>query len=273
MLNNILPLYKYIVITFTALCVANSSFAQITLDTARKDSTEHILEVPDTVKHLQSKFISFIPPAAFIGYGFLSLGVKPIRQIDYNVYNDMQKDHPDFHTPVDDYFQFVPVITVYGLNAFGLAGKNRFVDRTILYAMSEAIRFGVVNVIKNTSDRLRPNGADRNSFPSGHTSTAFAAAEFMAQEYGELSPWFGVYAYSFATATAVLRVYNNNHWFSDIIAGAGFGILSTKAAYLLYPYIRNTFFRNDKDKDNKKATLFIPTFNNGYAGFTFVKKF
>ncbi|MDT3403214.1 phosphatase PAP2 family protein [Mucilaginibacter terrae] len=273
MLNNILPLYKYVIAMFTVLCVTNSSLAQITLDTARKDSTDHILQVPDTVKHLESKFISFIPPAAFIGYGFLSLGVKPIRDIDYHVYNDVQKDHPNFHTPIDDYFQYVPVITVYGLNAFGLAGKNRFIDRTILLAMSQAIRLGTVTLVKKTADRLRPNGFDRQSFPSGHASTAFATAEFMAQEYGEVSPWFGVYAYSFATATAILRVYNNDHWFSDIIAGAGFGILSTKAAYLLYPYIRNTFFRNDKNKDNKKAALFIPTYNNGYAGFTFVKTF
>jgi len=274
MIKHTLHIYKYFIIALVALSsTVNQSFAQITLDTARKDSTDKILEIPDTVKHLESKVIAFIPPAAFITYGFLSLGVKPIRDIDYNVYRDAQRKHPDFHTPVDDYFQFVPVITVYGLNAFGLAGKNRFIDRTILLAMSEAIRLGSVTLIKKTADRMRPNGFDRQSFPSGHTSTAFAAAEFMAQEYGELSPWFGVYAYSFATATAVLRVYNNNHWFSDIIAGAGFGILSTKAAYLLYPYIRNSLFRNNKDKDNKKATLFIPTYNNGYAGFTFMKRF
>ncbi|WP_295770897.1 phosphatase PAP2 family protein [uncultured Mucilaginibacter sp.] len=273
MMRKILPLHKLIFTAFAVLCITNYSFAQITLDTARKDSTDHILQVPDTVKHLESKFTSLLPPAVFITYGFLSLGVKPIRDVDYHVYNNVQTKHADFHTPIDDYFQFVPVITVYGLNAFGLAGKNRFIDRTILYAMSEAIRLGTVTLIKKTADRLRPNQFDRQSFPSGHTSTAFAAAEFMAQEYSEVSPWFGVYAYSFATATAILRVYNNDHWFSDIIAGAGFGILSTKAAYLLYPYIRNTFFRNDKDKDDKKATLFIPTFNNGYAGFSFVKTF
>lgn len=242
-------------------------------DSIKTDSTEHILEVPDTVKHLESKFISFIPPAVFVGYGLLSLGVKPIRDIDYHVYNDMRKDHPDFHTNIDNYLQFAPVVTVYALNLAGVAGKNRFIDRSILYALSQAIRFGAVNVIKNAANRQRPNSFDDKSFPSGHASTAFAAAEFMAQEYGEVSPWYGVYAYSFATATAILRVYNNDHWFSDIIAGAGFGILSTKAAYLVYPYIRNSLFRNKKAQDDKKATLLLPTYNNGMAGFSFVKTF
>ena len=242
-------------------------------DSIRTDSAEHILEVPDTVKHLESKFTSFIPPAVFVGYGLLSLGVKPIRDIDYHVYNDMRDDHPNFKTKVDDYFQFVPVATVYALNIAGVAGKNRFIDRSILYALSQAIRYGAVNVIKNAANRQRPNSFDDKSFPSGHASTAFAAAEFMAQEYGEVSPWYGVYAYSFATATAILRVYNNDHWFSDIIAGAGFGILSTKAAYLIYPYIRNTLFRNKNAKDDKKVSLLMPTYNNGIAGFSYVKTF
>lgn len=243
--------------------------AQIT-DSTRLDSTEHILEVPDTVKHLQSSLVSFIPPAVFVGYGFSSFIFKPIRRVDYSVYNDMRDDHPNFRSKFDNYFQFVPVVTVYALNLAGVAGKNRFIDRTILYAMSEAIRAGSVSVLKRATHRTRPDPYDRKSFPSGHSSTAFAAAEFMAQEYGELSPWYGIYAYTFATATAILRVYNNDHWFSDVIAGAGFGILSTKAAYLIYPLFRNKLFH---DKDSNKSTLLIPTYSNGMAGFAFVKTF
>jgi membrane-associated phospholipid phosphatase len=268
-----LKYFRLLFISFLILALQSSRLnAQIVSDTTKKDSAENILAIPDTVKPLQSKFVSFIPPAVFIGYGLLSLGVKPIRDVDYHVYNDVQKNHPNFYSPVDDYFQFVPVIAVYGLNAFGLQGKNRFIDRTILYAMSEGIRQGTVGILKHASSRLRPNGNNRLSFPSGHTSTAFANAEFMAQEYGEISPWFGVFSYSFATATAILRVYNNDHWFSDIIAGAGFGILSTKAAYLLYPIIRNNFFRNDKDQKNAKATMFMPSYSNGMVGFSFVKQ-
>jgi membrane-associated phospholipid phosphatase len=262
----------YILIVTALLTGYVSSFAQGQDSTLKDTIKKDILTIPDTVKHLESKFASFIPPAVFIGYGVLSFEVNAIRRIDYHVYNNAKTQHPDFHTPVDDYFQYVPVIAVYSLNLLGKQGKNRFIDRTILLAMSQAIRAGTVGLLKNSSDRLRPNGGDRLSFPSGHSSNAFANAEFMAQEYGEISPWYGVFGYSFATATAILRVYNNDHWFSDIIAGAGFGILSTKAAYLLYPIIRNNLFRNSKDKKNDKATILIPSYNNGIVGFSLVKR-
>ena len=60
------------------------------------------------------------------------------------------------------------------------------------------------------------------SFPSGHTGTAFLGAELVRKEYG----WgWGSAAYAVASTTAVLRMYNNEHWLSDVIAGAGLGIL------------------------------------------------
>jgi membrane-associated phospholipid phosphatase len=63
-----------------------------------------------------------------------------------------------------------------------------------------------------------------------------------------------------------LRVYNHKHWFSDIVAGAGFGILSTKAAYFLYPLFRNKLFHDDK---SKSTTLIMPQVGNGMVGLSF----
>jgi membrane-associated phospholipid phosphatase len=237
-------------------------------DTTKIDSAD-ILAMPDTVRHLQSKFASFIPPAVFVSYGLLSLTVKPIRNLDYSVYNDLMEDHPNFKYHVEDYMQYAPIAMVYGLNLAGLHGKNTFIDRTILLGMSEGIMALTTFSLKNVTNRIRPDGSNKLSFPSGHTGNAFAAAEFMAQEYSEKSPWYGVAGYSFATATAILRVYNRNHWFSDIIAGAGFGILSTKAAYLIYPLFRNKLFH---DKRSNKETVIMPTYSNGTAGFSFVKQ-
>ncbi|PIH02800.1 hypothetical protein CS542_03390 [Pedobacter sp. IW39] len=54
-------------------------------------------------------------------------------------------------------------------------------------------------------------GADNYSFPSGHTANAFAA-EFLNQEYRDVSPWIGYAVYTVATASRVLRMYNNKHW-------------------------------------------------------------
>ena len=259
---------KLLSITLLLLLGSARINAQIT-DTLKKDSAENLLALPDTVKHLQSKFISFIPPIAFVSYGLLSFKVKAIRNIDYSVYNDMAEDHPNFSTQVENYLQYAPVAAVYGLNLAGVRGKNTFIDRTILYGMSMAIMSGVTYGLKTSSDRLRPNGNNRYSFPSGHSGSAFVAAEFMAQEYGDVSPWYGIAGYSFATTTAILRVYNRDHWFSDIIAGAGFGILSAKTAYLIYPYFRNKLFRNKKNNN----TVLMPTYNQGTPGFAFIKQF
>jgi membrane-associated phospholipid phosphatase len=93
----------------------------------------------------------------------------------------------------------------------------------------------------------------------------------MAQEYAGVSPWYGVTGYTFATATAILRVYNDKHWFSDIIAGAGFGILSTKAAYLIYPLLRDHLFRGDTLKG--RNVILLPVYKGGSVGFVFVKNF
>jgi hypothetical protein len=271
-INTPLKLYKLKLILLLSVFYYTSTNAQVT-DTTTTDSAENLLALPDTVKPLQSKFISFIPPAAFVGYGLLSLQVKAIRQVDYNVYEDMKMDHPNFHTKLDNFMQYAPVVSVYALNLAGVRGKNTFIDRSILLILSQAIMSGTTFALKGVTNRIRPDGSNKLSFPSGHTGNAFASAEFMAQEFGDRSPVYGIIGYSFATTTAILRVYNNKHWFSDIIAGAGFGILSTKAAYLIYPLFRNKLFR-DKDGDASKSTsILMPTYQQGMAGFMFVKNF
>jgi membrane-associated phospholipid phosphatase len=161
---------------------------------------------------------------------------------------------------------------VYALNLAGVHGKNTFIDRTMLLVLSEAIFAGTTFGLKRITHRERPDGSDKFSFPSGHTGNAFVSAEFMAQEYGDRSPIYGGVGYAFATTTAILRVYNNKHWFSDIIAGAGFGILSTKAAYYLYPLIRNSVFRGGNEKSNNNSLL-LPTYQDGKVGLTFAKSF
>lgn len=236
--------------------------------TAKIDSSD-ILALPDTVRHLESKAASYIAPAVFVTYGLLSLKVKAIRNVDISVYKDLMEDQPNFNYHIENYLQYAPAVMVYGLNLAGIHGKNTFIDRTILYGMSEGIMALTTFSLKKVTHRLRPDGSNRYSFPSGHTGNAFAAAEFMAQEYSEQSPWYGIVGYSFATATAILRVYNRDHWFSDIIAGAGFGILSTKAAYLIYPLFRNKLFH---DKKSNKTTSLMPSFGNGTIGFAFTKQ-
>jgi membrane-associated phospholipid phosphatase len=156
------------------------------------------------------------------------------------------------------------------LNLAGVEGKNSFVDRSALLGLSGAFMGISTFPLKHFTHRLRPNASDQLSFPSGHTAAAFTFAEFMAQEYGDKSPVYTVVGYTFATATGVFRMYNRAHWFSDVVAGAGFGILSTKAAYLVYPSIRKMFTHTDKAG---KSTFIMPTYQDGAPGLAFAKQF
>ena len=97
--------------------------------------------------------------------------------------------------------------------------------------MSNILLTTTVFSVKKLTRQLRPDGSGYTSFPSGHTAEAFASAEFMRQEYKDVSPWYGIAGYAVATTTGILRLYNNKHWVRDVVAGAGFGILSTKLAY------------------------------------------
>ena len=138
---------------------------------------------------------------------------------------------------IDDYMQYSPMVAVYGLNLCGVEGKHSFVDRTIVLAMAYAIQGTVTHTMKAAFKEKRPDNNSRNSFPSGHTATAFMGAQFLYEEYKDVSPWIGYAGYAVATATGYLRIYNNRHYINDVIAGACVGVLSTKLAYWLYPKI------------------------------------
>jgi membrane-associated phospholipid phosphatase len=136
---------------------------------------------------------------------------------------------------IDDYIQYAPVVTVYGLNALGVKGKNNFGNRTALMLKSFLLNDFIVSGLKRWVGEKRPNGMP-HAFPSGHTSVAFAMAQFMHHEYGDLSVWYSIGAYSCAAAVGVMRVAKNAHWVSDVVAGAGIGILSTELIYLTHLY-------------------------------------
>ncbi len=141
---------------------------------------------------------------------------------------------PTFRYHYDDYLQYAPVVTVLGLNAAGVKGKHKMGRALVSYAFSAVIMASVVNTVKYTAKVERPDGSSKNSYPSGHTANSFMNATFLHKEYGQYrSPLYSVGAYTAATATAVGRELNNRHWISDVLAGAGIGILSTELGYIV----------------------------------------
>ena len=99
------------------------------------------------------------------------------------------------------------------------------------------LAFTVNTGMKHTLGVQCPYGHVYNSFPSGHTVTAFVGAEMLRREYGEEYPAVAIAGYTIATGVGFLRMYNNRHWASDVLAGAGIGILSVSLMYWLAPYL------------------------------------
>lgn len=263
MRNILVALFCFIALGANAQVKVGDTTKKVKLaDTIKKD----LLTAPDTVKKLHSKPAALIFPAALIGYGVSSFIYQPVRNLDYYVHNQIELHDPTFSTKAESFFQFAPIAMVYGLNLAGVSGKNTFIDRTALLGLSAGILGATGYITKYTTHRLRPNKENYLSFPSGHTSIAFMGAEFMAQEYSDKSPAYTIIGYAFAGATGVFRLYNRDHWLSDVVAGAGFGILSTKASYLVYPYLRNWLTHKDK---NGRSTMVMPTYQDGAPGLSF----
>lgn len=138
-----------------------------------------------------------------------------------------------FHHDYDDYLQYAPAAVMLGMKAFGVKGRSSWGRMLVSDAFSVGLMATAVNSLKYSFRVMRPDGSTRNSFPSGHTATAFMTATMLHKEYGHRSPWYSIGAYTVATVTGVTRQLNNRHWMSDIMVGAGIGILAAEFGYFL----------------------------------------
>lgn len=195
---------------------------------------------PDTSLSLTAKKRNAFLHAVKLPIVLVSLGVYSCLNDDvinrYEVRDERNEHLPNFQTKVDNYLMHAPVAIVYGLNIAGVKGRHDFRNRTLLLVKSEAIMLALTYSFKSLTNIKRPDDSDVESFPSGHTAQAFATATFMAKEYGDQSVWYTIGAYGMATTVGAMRILNNRHWVSDVLAGAGIGILSTNLAYLTHRY-------------------------------------
>lgn len=131
-----------------------------------------------------------------------------------------------------DIIQYSPTGIMLALKAAGVEGRSDWPRMLTADGASIVIQAGITNAVKYTLKRERPDGRAHNSYPSGHTATAFMCAQMLHKEYGEtLSPWISAGGYGIAATTGIMRVIANRHWCSDVLGGAAIGILSTEAAY------------------------------------------
>lgn len=181
---------------------------------------------------------TFFQDQTYVGIPLFLAGViaksekRSFRQNTADLRNSRTRLLTNFHSEIDNYTQFAPAVLALGLNVAGVEGRSNLGRFAVSSALAYGIMAGIVNPIKYGAKEMRPDGSTRNSFPSGHTATAFVSATILHKEYGlTRSPWYSIAGYGVATATGVMRVLNNRHWVSDVLSGAGIGIFSTELAY------------------------------------------
>ena len=205
------------------------------------------------------KIVGIALPSAMITYGLISLGDNGIREIDYRMRQSLENNYRFWNTHADDYIQFAPAVAAYTMKLYKIESTHNLFEMTILYGLSSILAGGIVGKTKVITARERPDHSNNRSFPSGHTETAFVAAEFLHQEYHHQSVWISIGGYSAATFVGIARVYNNKHWVSDVVAGAGIGILSTKVVYWTYSCLQKKTGNNNKSLQ----TFVFPGYSNG----------
>ncbi len=153
---------------------------------------------------------------------------------DNDIRNIKLNDIPSFRYKYDDYLQYSPAAAMMLMRACGVEGRSRAGAEWIgAQAFSMGIMATVVYGTKYSVKRLRPDRSAENSFPSGHTATAFMCATILHKEYGWRSPWISFAGYSIAQITGASRIMNHKHWCTDILAGAVIGVGAAELGYLI----------------------------------------
>ncbi|MDR1737943.1 MAG: phosphatase PAP2 family protein [Candidatus Symbiothrix sp.] len=176
---------------------------------------------------------AWIVPSALVSYGILTRLTPALQDVDKQIDRPFAK-HFHRQYAFDDYILYTPILGVYGLDLCGVKAKHNFLDRTLVIGSASVMCAGVSFCGKEWIDVRRPDGSEQ-SFPSRHTAFAFMLSHILFREYQDVSPWIGIAGYGIGATTGVMRMVNRRHWFSDVITGAGVGILSTELSYLLLP--------------------------------------
>lgn len=179
-----------------------------------------------------------ITPATLYISGALISAVPTLHlHIDVPIRDWTQRDGHE-RLEIENGIQYIPIAAPLLLKACGLESRHNWRDLICLEAGTALVATLVGNALKYGIATERPCGSVFNSFPSGHTYTAFMGAEILRREYGEEYPGIAIAGYTMATSVGLLRIYNNRHWASDVLAGTGIGILSASLTYWLAPYLR-----------------------------------
>jgi len=178
-----------------------------------------------------------------------------------------------FAEPVGNWSYTLPSLSL--LYLYGHFFEDEKVRKVALLSLeSFVIRSIFARTLKYIGHRHRPSTGDPHniwdgpgfssshlSFPSGHSSTAFAIATVIASEYDN-RVFIPPLIYGIATLTALSRVNDNAHWASDVFFGSAIGYFTAKAIVGLH----------SKEKKDRGVTVF-PVINDKYTALLMSYRF
>ena len=238
-------LFLIVFLSASAGCFAQADTSRVVTDSLISDMT---FSTPKKIAFLDKLPHGKLFNSTYIGVPLIIGGL--IEKHQDTKFRKLRNDFmPRFHRTLDNYTQIAPAAVMVGMKAAGVESRSSWGRMLLSDAFSVALMAGTVQGLKNATNVMRPDGSDNHSFPSGHTATAFMTATMLNKEYGYKSPWIGVGAYSVATATGLMRMANNKHWLSDVLVGAGIGIMATEFGYWLADLIYKDKGLNIKNRD------------------------
>ncbi|WP_313504371.1 phosphatase PAP2 family protein [Kaistella carnis] len=192
----------------------------------------------DSLK-IENQRFSFQYKKLYVPAGLMISGIIADGRGKESLKNEIVEERNEhlfgFENHLDDYAQFFPFVAIYGFEIAGMKPRTDFKNRNAILVKGQLVNLGLVYMLKKSLKETRPDGT-AYSFPSGHTANVFAGATMLAIEYGEHHKWVPYAAYGVATTVGAMRMINNKHYISDVLFGAGLGILSMKAAYWTHQY-------------------------------------
>ncbi|MEO6837012.1 MAG: phosphatase PAP2 family protein, partial [Ginsengibacter sp.] len=202
-------------------------------------------------QHHYLKPPALIAPATLLLYGGLKPFINAIPRLDSEIKNNIYQNYPNYHTSAANYLMWMPSASVYVLDAFKVKTAHNFHEHLILDAGSILITGGLGYGMRIISKNIKAYNSPDTKFPSGHTANAFRGAEILHQELKGTNQLLSYSGYLVAAGVGVLRIYDKDHLLSEVIAGAGLGIISTKLTYWIFDKVK---YRNTK----REASVYKP---------------